>query len=194
MSQIKPAISNTRLIQRPKLIAQSVFYKLNGQWHKPAMQVFMIIIITHLLEHVFQAYQVYGLGWPRKEALGVLGLAYPWLVHSEWLHYGHALFMLLGIAALRPAIVGRARIWWDITFAIAFYHHFEHALLLGQALIHQNLFNSPVPISIGQLWIPRLELHLFYNLIVLIPMLVALYFHRFPPSKTDLNCSRSDHA
>ena len=78
MSQIKPAISNTRLIQRPKLIAQSVFYKLNGQWHKPAMQVFMIIIITHLLEHVFQAYQVYGLGWPRKEALGVLGLAYPW--------------------------------------------------------------------------------------------------------------------
>ncbi|MBD0344613.1 MAG: hypothetical protein ICV63_07220 [Coleofasciculus sp. Co-bin14] len=161
-------------------MAQSILHTLNGQWHKPAMQVFMVIIITHLLEHVFQAYQVYVLGWPRKDALGALGLIYPWLVRSEWLHYGHALFMLLGIAALRPAIVGRARIWWDITFAIAFYHHFEHALLLGQVLIHQNLFNSPVPISIGQLWVPRLELHLFYNAIVLIPMLIALYYHRSP--------------
>jgi hypothetical protein len=189
MSQIKTAISNTQLIQRPKLIAQSVFYKLNGQWHKPAMQVFTIIIVAHLLEHVFQAYQVYALGWSRKDALGALGLMYPWLVRSEWLHYGHALFMLLGLAALRPAIVGRARIWWDITFAIAFYHHFEHALLLGQALTHENLFGSPVPTSLGQLWIPRLELHLFYNALVLIPMLIALYFHRFPPSTEvpDLN-------
>jgi hypothetical protein len=174
MSQNKTVISGAGLTQYLKLIAQSIIRKLNGRWHKPAMQIFMVIIITHLLEHVFQAYQVYGLGWSRKQALGALGLLYPQLVHSEWLHYGHALFMLLGLAALRPAIVGRARIWWDITFAIAFYHHFEHALLLGQALIHQNLFGSPVPISIGQLWIPRLELHL-------------LYFHRFPPSKEITN-------
>ena len=180
MSQTKTVSTNVPLTQHPKLIAQSILHALNGRWHKPAMQVFMVIIVAHLLEHVFQAYQVYGLGWPRKDALGALGLIYPWLVRSEWLHYGHALFMLLGIAALRPAIVGRARTWWDITFAIAFYHHFEHALLLGQVLIHQNLFNSPVPISIGQLWVPRLELHLFYNAIVLVPMLIALSYHRFP--------------
>ena len=179
MSQSKSVNSNTRLTQYPKLIAQSILHTLNGRWHKSAMQVFMVIIIAHLLEHIFQAYQVYGLGWSRKDAHGALGLVYPWLVRSEWLHYGHALFMLLGVAALRPAIIGRARVWWDITFAIAFYHHFEHALLLGQALTHENLFGSPVPISIGQLWVPRLELHLFYNVLVLIPMLIALYYHRF---------------
>ncbi|RUT02801.1 hypothetical protein DSM106972_057210 [Dulcicalothrix desertica PCC 7102] len=188
MSRAKNAISNPRFTQYPKLITQSIFHTLNGRWHKPAMQVFMVIIITHLLEHIFQVYQVYVLGWSRKDALGALGLLYPWLVRSEWLHYGHALFMLLGLAALRPAIVGRARIWWDITFVIAFYHHFEHALLLGQVLINKNLFGSPVPTSIGQLWIPRLELHLFYNALVLLPMLIALYYHRFPSDFGQNNC------
>jgi hypothetical protein len=67
------------------------------------------------------------------------------------LHYGHALFMLIGFAVFRPSMVGKALIWWDIAFVLAFYHHFEHALLLGQRLFNQNLFNSPVPISIGQI-------------------------------------------
>jgi hypothetical protein len=29
--------------------------------------------------------------------------------------------------------------------------------------------------------VPRVELHLFYNTIVFIPMMVAMYFHMFPP-------------
>jgi len=32
------------------------------------------------------------------------------------------------------------------------------------------------------LWVPRVELHLFYNTIVFIPMVVAMYFHMFPPA------------
>jgi hypothetical protein len=35
-----------------------------------------------------------------------------------------------------------------------------------------------------QLWVPRVELHLFYNTIVFIPMVVAMYFHMFPPAET----------
>jgi hypothetical protein len=30
------------------------------------------------------------------------------------------------------------------------------------------------------MWIPRVELHLFYNTIVFIPMVVGMYFHMFP--------------
>ncbi|GBF80276.1 hypothetical protein [Aphanothece sacrum] len=160
---------------------RSLVYLLNGRWHKPAMQIFMVVIAFHLLEHLVQAYQLWGLGWPRPKCLGLLGLGFPWLMKSEWLHYGHALFMLLGFAVFRPSFVGRARLWWDIGFGLQFYHHFEHALLLGQAIIHENLFDSPVPISIGQIWFPRLELHLFYNFMILVPMLIAMYYHRFPP-------------
>jgi hypothetical protein len=31
-----------------------------------------------------------------------------------------------------------------------------------------------------QLVIPRLELHLFYNTIVFVPMVVGMYYHLFP--------------
>jgi hypothetical protein len=37
-----------------------------------------------------------------------------------------------------------------------------------------------VPTSIGQIWIPRIELHLFYNAIVFTPMVVAMYYHMHP--------------
>ena len=30
------------------------------------------------------------------------------------------------------------------------------------------------------MWVPRVELHLFYNTIVFIPMVVAMYYHMFP--------------
>ena len=40
-----------------------------------------------------------------------------------------------------------------------------------------------MPISILQLWVRRVELHLFYNTIVFIPMVVAMYFHMFPPKR-----------
>lgn len=158
-------------------------YLLNSRWHNVGMQIFMFVVALHFSEHLVQIWQLWGLGWPRPQCLGLLGLAYPWLMRSEWLHYGHALFMLIGFAVFRPSMVGKALIWWDIAFVLAFYHHFEHALLLGQRLFHQNLFNSPVPISIGQFWFPRIELHLFYNLMVLFPMLIASIYHRFPTFK-----------
>src|SRR6266516_864490 len=68
--------------------ARSFFGKLNGPWHKRALQTFMIVVIAHWAEHLVQAYQVYVLKWPVHEARGVLGQAFPWLVHSEVLHYG----------------------------------------------------------------------------------------------------------
>ena len=37
-----------------------------------------------------------------------------------------------------------------------------------------------MPCSILQLVFPRVELHLFYNSIVFIPMVIAMYYHMFP--------------
>lgn len=60
-------------------------------------------------------------GWPS-----------PWLVTPEWLHYLYAIVLLAGLIVLRPGFTGRSRTWWDVALAIQVWHHFEHALLLGQ--------------------------------------------------------------
>ena len=68
-----------------------------------------------------------------------------------------------------------------VAFWIQFWHHIEHLLLITQATIHHNLMGKPVPYSIIQFFIPRVQLHLFYNSIVFIPMVIAMYYHMFPP-------------
>jgi hypothetical protein len=141
----------------------SIREKLNVQWHERALQLFMVIVLAHWAEHLAQAVQIWVLHWPRPKAGGVLGLWFPWLVSSEVLHYGYALVMLVGIWVLRRGFVGVARKWWTVALVIQFWHHIEHLLLIGQATFHHNLFGSPVPASILQLFVPRVELHLFYN-------------------------------
>lgn len=173
-------------MSKQSLLSESIgdtgFYeRINREWHKPALQLFMLIVLAHWAEHLVQAVQVYLLNWPLPEARGVLGLWFPWLIKSEALHYFYALVMLIGIWTLRKGFQGRAYKWWMVSFGIQFWHHIEHGLLQGQAIAGQNLFGSPVPISIAQLWIPRVELHLFYNTIVFIPMILGMYYHMFPP-------------
>jgi len=159
---------------------QSLYDKLNSRWHKPALQLFMVIVLAHWAEHIAQAWQIYLLGWPAHHAGGFLGYFFPWLVHSEVLHYSYALIMLTGIWALRKGFTGSSQKWWTIALVIQFWHHIEHLLLIGQASFHHNLFGSPVPTSIVQLIIPRVELHLFYNTIVFVPMVLGMYYHMFP--------------
>jgi hypothetical protein len=163
--------------------ASSLLSSLNSTGHERALHVFMAIVLAHWAEHLLQAFQIYALGWPVPEARGALGYFFPWLVKSETLHYGYALVMLLGLWMLRPGFTGtQDRRWWTIALAIQFWHHIEHGLLQAQFLLGQNLLDRPVPTSIAQLWIPRVELHLFYNTIVFIPMMIAMYYHMFPGS------------
>jgi hypothetical protein len=157
--------------------------RLNGAWHERGLQVFTLIVLAHWAEHLMQAAQIYVLGWPVPQSRGVLGHFYPWLVTSEALHYGYALVMLFGLWLFRPGFTGRLdQRWWTIALWIQFWHHIEHALLQGQALLGMNLMGRPVATSLLQLWVPRVELHLFYNTVVFIPMVVAMYFHMFPSS------------
>jgi hypothetical protein len=157
--------------------------RLNGQYHELALRLFMVIVLAHWAEHLLQAFQIYVLGWPVPQALGALGYFYPWLVKSEVMHYLYALVMLAGLWMLRPGFTGRTeRWWWTLSLAIQFFHHIEHAVLQAQAIAGTNLFDRPVATSLVQLWVPRVELHLFYNTIVFIPMIVAMYYHLFPPT------------
>jgi hypothetical protein len=170
--------------------------RINGRNHELALRAFMVVVLAHWGEHLLQALQIYVLGWPVPEARGALGYFYPWLVKSEVLHYSYAVVMLVGLWLLRRGFTGTLdRRWWMIAFGIQFWHHIEHLLLIGQYMTGHNLFGRPVPTSILQLWLPRVELHLFYNTIVFIPMVIAMYHHMFPPpaDATRQTCSCAWH-
>jgi hypothetical protein len=177
MAVANPAVPN---IHTPQMEDGSFMEKLNSRWHERSLQIFMVIVLGHWAEHLVQAYQIYVMHWPRPKALGLLGLFYPWLIKSEALHYGYALVMLIGLWMFRTGFTGRSHTWWMVAFWIQVWHHFEHFLLITQATMHHNFWHKPVPFSILQLVFPRVELHLFYNTIVFIPMVVAMYMHMFP--------------
>ena len=164
---------------------------LNTRWHRAALGLFAAVVIVHWAEHIAQAVQIYLLGWPPPKSNGLIGSVFPWLVRSEWLHYGFAVLMLIGFVMLRHGFVGRSRRWWNAAMWIQVWHHFEHLLLLLQALTGSFLMGGAKPTSIVQLAIPRVELHLFYNTIVTIPMIVAMYYHLRPhfTERAEMVCS-----
>ncbi|MFG3708318.1 hypothetical protein ACGF7U_26775 [Micromonospora sp. NPDC047670] len=153
---------------------------INGRYHRTALTLYLAVVVAHWAEHLVQAYQIWVLGWPRPEARGVLGMPFPWLVSSEWLHYGYAIVMLIGLFLLLPGFTGRSRAWWTVALALQFWHHIEHGLLLVQAHSSFRLPGSAEPTSLLQLVVPRVELHLFYNSVVFIPMVIAMYLHLRP--------------
>jgi hypothetical protein len=165
--------------------------RINGRHHRAALNLFMLIVVAHWAEHISQAIQIWVFGWTRPEARGVLGMPFPWLVEQEWLHYGYALIMLIGLWALRGGFVGQGRTWWMVAFWIQVWHHFEHLILLIQSQTGVYLAGRPVPTSIVQLVMPRVELHLFYNAVVFLPMIVAMYYHLRPnrADREEMQCS-----
>ncbi|MBC6450535.1 hypothetical protein [Actinokineospora xionganensis] len=164
---------------------------LNGKYHKAAVLGFTVIVIGHWAEHLVQAWQIFVLGWPRPKSLGLIGHYIPWLFTSEWMHYGYALVMLIGFVVLRHGFTGRSRTWWVAAMWIQVWHHFEHLLLLVQAMTGQYLLGEPKPTSIIQLIAPRVELHLFYNFVVFVPMVVAMIAHLRPrpEERAEMVCS-----
>lgn len=164
---------------------------LNTTHHKAALTIFAVIVVLHWVEHLAQAYQVYLLGWPRPAAGGAIGLAFPVLVTSEWLHYFFAVFMMVAFITLRHGFAGRSRTWWNAAMWIQIWHHAEHLLLLLQAMTGSHLLGAAQPTSIAQLLFSRIELHLFYNTVVFVPMVVAMVLHLRPssPEHEAMDCS-----
>ncbi len=155
----------------------------NGPWHRGAVQVLVVIALGHWLEHVVQAFQVFALGWPRPEARGVLGDVWPWLADSEWPHFILNGVLLVGLVLLLPGFRGVAREWWTAALGIQVWNFFEHTLLLGQKLSGLFLFGKGQPTSVLQLLVPPMELHLFYDGVVMAPVLAAVCCYAWPPER-----------
>lgn len=159
---------------------EALVFDLNGRWHEVALWVFMAGIVAHIAEHVVQGIQVWALGNAVADSRGIAGQWFPWLAASESLHYFYAIYTLLGLVLLLPAFQGRARFWWNAALVFQFWHHLEHVTLLFQRVTGDFFFGESVPTSIVQVLIPRVELHLLYNTVVFVPMVIAIYYHLFP--------------
>jgi hypothetical protein len=160
--------------------ARTLYQRLNGPLHAPALWIFMMIIVAHWLEHVFQIYQIYALGWAPANAGGILGVMYPKLIESETLHFVYDFIQWAGIVLLLPGFTGRARAFWTVAMIVQTWHYIEHVLLMGQYLTGYYLFGAAKQTSILQLWFPRPELHFVYNLLVFIPMVIAVQYYIKP--------------
>lgn len=182
----------TTTVERPDQgVRERTLVTLNTRGHKLALYGFMFIVIAHWAEHIIQVVQIYLLDWPRPESRGLIGHYVPWLNSSEWLHYGYAVVMLIGLVALRSGFTGRSRTWWNVAMWIQVWHHFEHLILLAQAVTGSYLFGWTQPVSILQLVILRPELHLIYNAAVTVPMVVAMIYHMRPSTeeRAQMRCS-----
>lgn len=146
--------------------------------HALGLKIFTAIMVAHWFEHIVQAYQVYGMGYQRHHAMGLLGQFFPWLVHSEWLHFGYAVLTWIGLIILRNGFRGSALRWWDAALIVQTWHLFEHTLLFVQAQRGFTLWGAKEPTSVLQLFWPRIELHLFYNSVVAVPIVIAMIVSR----------------
>lgn len=151
--------------------------RVNADWHGRALWIFGAIVGLHWAEHVVQSAQIWLLHYHRADARGLFGTWWPWLVTSEWLHYGFALVLLAGLVALLPGFRGLARRWWWIALVIQLWHFLEHLFLFVQAQTGVYWFGAAVPTSVVQFLWPghRPELHLVYNTLVTVPLVVALW-------------------
>lgn len=160
--------------------------RINGLWHERALWLFMIIVFGHWVEHLAQVYQIYVMGWLPKTAGGALGFWFPRLAQTEVLHFTYNLALWGGILLLLPGFKQHAQRWWSIALVAQSWHLFEHTLLQLQWLTGVYLFGASKQIGIGELWFPRVELHFVYNLIVFVPMVLAMsvYFRRLAAQRS----------
>lgn len=153
-------------------------------------KLFIALVLFHFLEHVIQISQVYLLHMSRHKAGGILGYFFPWLMHSELLHFAYALLMFLGLVYFKPETRGKERSWWVCAYYLQMWHLFEHTLLFAQATTGIYLFGKAQPTSIVQLFFPKIELHFFYNVLVIIPILLAVYQRRINENRLQENIYR----
>lgn len=158
------------------------------------LKAFMVVMVAHWAEHLYQAYQVYGMHMPRNCAMGILGIWFPVLMTGEWLHFGFAILTFMFIAMTFDQFYGRARVWWNRALWFSTFHLMEHFGLFYQAQTGRYWFHRSVPTSVIQYFIPRIELHLFYNTIVTILVSVAMYYHfkRRKHEASAESCNRID--
>lgn len=125
----------------------------------------------HVGEHVAQVTQLRVLGLSGEHAHGVFGA-----LDVEWVHFVWNAWVLVAVALL--LVPFRANPWLWLTLPLAAWHLVEHVVLLV-AYLGTGVVGSPGLLAMGGslgggLPLARPELHLVYNLVETLPLLVGL--------------------
>jgi hypothetical protein len=137
----------------------------------------------HVVEHIIQLIQVFILGIPDDEALGLLGYVFQFQRTEEWLHlafnaaYLLALYLLLLPLGRRvPYLVP---VWAFTTFVagavgLETWHMIEHGVIISNVIAHGG---CPCPgIGDAVLGITDTVLHFYYNAITYLALLAPFWY------------------
>lgn len=152
-------------------------FMVHGEWHKPMLALYMVLVLFHFSEHILQVIQAFVLHWERAASGGLLGLWRPDLASSEVLHFMYNGFQFVGLIILLGGFTGKARFWWKIAIAAQAWHFFEHVLLQVQYVSGNYIYGASKQMSLLEAFFPRIELHFVYNLLVVAPTLIALFYY-----------------
>jgi hypothetical protein len=124
----------------------------------------------HVVEHIVQLVQVFVLGVPEEDALGLLGYVLQFNGTEEWLHLGYNTLYLLALYALilplwriTPAVLSLWAFWFFVAASvwIESWHIVEHGVIIANVLENDG---CPCP-GIGDvaLGLSDTVLHFVYN-------------------------------
>jgi len=154
------------------LVTRSVVatWRVAGAW----LALYVVLAVSqtgHVMEHVVQVAQLRVLGLSGQHAHGVFGA-----LDIEWVHFTWNAWVLAAVVVL---LTGRAsNRWLWIAAPLAGWHLVEHTFLIATYLA-TGAAGSPGLLAMGGLLgnglpVARPELHLFYNVLETIPLLIGL--------------------
>jgi hypothetical protein len=156
---------------------------------------------VHVAEHMIQLGQVYGLGLPEDEALGLLGYIFEFQGTEEWLHLGFNSAYLAGLVVVLVGLLRSplAREVVPLPALVAFavfgvwlegWHVVEHVVIIGNVLANDG---CPCPgIVDAQIGIADTVLHFGYNVAAFLATAAPLLFLLGAPLRLEPDTPRGD--
>jgi hypothetical protein len=149
-------------------------------------RLFAAVVIVqgvHVFEHIVQLIQVFGLGVPEDEALGLLGYVFQFQRTEEWLHLVFNVTYLLALCTLvlpLRSLTPRPVPAWAFTMFVVgalgleTWHVVEHVVIISNVIRNNG---CPCPgIGDAALGITDVVLHFFYNVVAYGATLPAFWF------------------
>ena len=143
----------------------------------------MLVQGVHVVEHIIQLIQVFILGVPDDDALGLLGYVYQFKGTEEFLHLGfnatYLAALVLLLVPLRRRVPQPVPMWAFVIFGVGgvgleSWHMVEHVVIITHALQNNG---CPCPgILDAATGIPDTVLHFFYNAVTYASVVVPFWF------------------
>ncbi len=143
----------------------------------------MIVQGVHVIEHIVQLIQVFVLGVPEDDALGLLGYLFQFQGTEEYLHLvfnvAYLLALLLLLRPLWQRVPQIVPFWAFVTFAVGAvglesWHLVEHVVIISHVV--QN-HGCPCPgIVDAALGVHDTVLHFFYNALTYAAAIVPFWY------------------